>query len=293
MAAGTFSAFAQQDPHYSQYMFNGLVLNPAYAGSRDQVSSNLLYRRQWTGISGAPTTYSASVHGPSRNLRHGFGLSFYNDAIGVTKETNVSVTYAYRIPMGENAHLAFGLQGSLMSYKADFTKIKLGDPNDPAYLNQNISLLLPNAGAGIYFNTNRFYAGVAIPHLINQNLTDGNTDAMQALHLTGTAGVVLGITDDVKFKPSTMIKYVPGAPLTFDLNGNFIFSDRFGVGAGYRHGESVIGMAEWWVTRQLRLGYAYDYLLNDLSKVSNGSHEIMLGFDFNFDKRKHVSPRYF
>jgi type IX secretion system PorP/SprF family membrane protein len=293
LAAGAIQLLAQQDPHYSQYMFNGLVLNPAYAGSREQVSINALYRRQWAGLDGAPTTQSLSVHGPSRNLRHGFGLSLFNDAIGATRQMNVSATYAFRIAMGEKAHLALGLQGSLLNYRADFASIKLKDPNDPAYTNENINLLLPNAGAGIYFNTQSFYAGVSVPHLFNHNLTDDASDAVQSLHVQGTAGVILKVSDQVKFKPSTMIKYVPGAPVTLDLNANFLFADRFWLGAGYRRGESVVGMVEWWITKQLRLGYAYDYLLNDLNKVSNGSHEIMLGFDFSFDKRKMVSPRYF
>lgn len=294
------SAMAQQEAHYSQYMFNGLVLNPAYAGSRDQVSANILYRNQWVNVDGAPVTTSFSVHGPSANLRHGFGLTLVNDDIGVTRDLAVNLDYAFRIPVGEEAKLALGLQGQIANYRANLDQVRTanpGNPNstpDPAFTGNAVNMWLPNVGAGIYFNSKNFYIGASSLHLIQNDLNE--EDALQAqryLHVFGTAGLILNLGKVVQLKPSTLVKYTEAAGVQFDANLSFLFAEKVWIGASYRTEDAVVGLVQFQITPQLSIGYAYDYTISDLTDYSNGSHELMLGFDFNFKRSQMVSPRKF
>ncbi|MEY3443262.1 MAG: hypothetical protein RLZZ519_1543, partial [Bacteroidota bacterium] len=237
------SAFAQQDPMYSQYMFNHQVLNPAYAGSWGYLTSTLIYRKQWVGMNGAPETQSFAMHLPSKNDRHGFGIGFVGDQIGVTRTTGFSAAYAYRIHLGENARLALGLQGSLDNYRANFGEVRTGstiDPNlnapDPAFSGNSVNLWLPNAGAGVYFHTKRFFAGASTPRLVLHDLNSNNTASIAHLsrHFFFTTGLVLGREESfLKFKPSILMKMSPAAPVQFDFNAHFLLGDRLWLGASY------------------------------------------------------------
>lgn len=289
-------AFAQQDPQFSQYMFNGLVLNPAYAGSREHATGVAIFRQQWVGIQGAPQTASLAFHGPSRNLRHGFGGSIVNDRIGVTNNLQFTFSYAYRIPIAEKYWLSLGLQGSLASYRLRNSDVRTDVGNDDAFTGENTSLILPNAGVGAYFNSDRLYVGISMPTLIGNNLFDpdrGDLSAKKARHLLLTGGVVFDLGQSVKMKPSFLMKYAPAAPVQFDLNLHFLFVEKFWIGASYRTGDAIVGMLEWQITRNFRIGYAYDYTLSQLTQVNSGSHEAMLGVDFGGLKKNMTSPRYF
>lgn len=295
---------AQQDPMYSQYMFNHQVLNPAYAGSWGYFTSSMIYRKQWVGMNGAPQTGSFSFHTPSRNDRHGFGMSFVNDRIGITQTNGLTAAYAFRIHLGEHARLCLGLQGSLDNYRANYGGVRTGstidpsqNPSDPSFNGNSVNLWLPNAGAGIFFHTKHFYLGASSPRLVLHGLTNGdagNSLASLSRHFFMTTGVVIGRDDAmVKFKPSILAKYTPGVPMQFDFNAHFLFADRLWVGASYRTEDAIVGMVQFQALQWLRIGYAFDYITSEINPYASASHEFLLGLDLNFKRKAMVSPRYF
>ena len=294
---------AQQDPMYSQYMFNQQVLNPAYVGSWGYMTSTMLYRKQWSGMNGAPQTGSFSFHTPSQNDRHGFGMSFVNDRIGVAQTNGLSAAYAFRIHLSQNARLALGLQGSVDNYRANFGGVRTAsvidpssNPNDPAFNGNSVNLWKPNAGAGIFFHTKYFYAGASTPRLILHPLTnnEATSSASMSRHFFFTTGVVIGKDDaPVKFKPSILVKYSPGAPIQFDFNAHFLFVNRIWVGASYRTEDAIVGMVQIQALQWLRFGYAFDYITSQINPYASASHEFMLGVDLNFKRKSMISPRYF
>ena len=297
------AAFAQQDPHFSQYMFNHLVLNPAYAGSWGYLTSNFIFRKQWVGFDGAPETQSFSVHAPTRNDRHGFGLGFVNDKIGVTKSTGVSLDYAFRIHLSKNARLAFGLNGTMINYQVNMGGVRTGsDINgtgvDPAFSPSTSpqNAFFPNVGAGVFFHTKHFYAGASAPKLLDQQLPGGytTTQSLSRKHFFFTTGLVFGKDDAaVKFKPSVLVKYQPESPISVDLNAHFLFADRLWLGVSYRTEDAIVGMVQLQALKWLRIGYAYDYVTSDINPFAAASHEFLLGLDLNFKQKAMVSPRYF
>lgn len=288
--------FAQQDPQYSQYMFNGLLLNPAYAGSRDLVSATLLGRYQWAGIEGSPRTGSFSIHGPSLNERSGFGLSVYHDQLGITRQMSANLIYAYRIQVGPGI-LALGLQGGVMHHLNKWTQAVTVDQDNGVPL-QNQAGVLPMVGTGVYFNTQRFYAGAAVPNFIknpykNPNTVSADFASRQQRHFFGTVGVVVPLTQDLDFKPSLVVKYTEHAPIEFDFNAAILIREVLWLGASYRTGDALVFIAEYVFKNQFRLGYAYDYTLTKLANYNSGSHEIMLGLDLGWNKSRIKTPRYF
>jgi type IX secretion system PorP/SprF family membrane protein len=296
------AAKCQQDPMFSQYYFNPMVVNPAYAGSRDVVSITGLVRRQWMGISGAPVTGGFSVHTPDAARRNGFGFSLVNDHLSYIGQTWVSGAYSYRIPMGKYK-LQLGLQGTLYNWRINWSKAHLIDPNDelPMYYGRN--LLLPNAGFGAFFYGEKLYAGLSLPHLlvnsldnnrpgISLNSRDSDIASLKR-HFFLMAGYVITVDPDFKIKPSVLLKQVYGAPLELDMNLNMYFGGKFGVGASYRTGDGIVGILEYQFSRQLRAGYAYDYPFTALRRFTSGSHELMISYDFSFGNESVVSPRVF
>lgn len=289
-------AKAQQDPQYSQYMFNGLLLNPAYAGSRDLVSITALGRYQWAGIQGSPRTASFSIHGPSLNEKSGFGLSLYHDQLGITRQMALNLSYAYRMQVGPGT-LALGLQGGLMNHLNKWSEAVTVD-NDNGLPLQNQSGILPMVGTGIYFNTQRFYAGASIPNFIknrykNPNTASADFASRQQRHFFGTIGAVFPITQDVDFKPSLVVKYTENAPIEFDFNASILIREVLWLGASYRTGDAMVFIAQFVFKNQYRLGYAYDYTLTKLGNYNKGSHEVMLGVDLGWNKSRIKTPRYF
>lgn len=318
IALGTGTAHAQQDKMYSQYMFNMMALNPAYAGSREVLSATGLYRNQWVNVEGAPKTMTFTIDMPVRNEKVGLGLQLYNDQIGIYKETGAFASYAFRIRVGENSTLALGLQGGAVSFQANYTDVRTnpdGGGVDPAFAN-NLSRILPNFGTGIYWSSSKAYLGISVPQLIAHNLSSYSTStqrAKQRRHANLVAGVVLGLNEDLKLKPSLLAKYSEGTPLALDGNLTLWLYDRIAVGASYRHNQwstlsnskgtnnhvsdAIVGMVELQLNDQIRIGYAFDMMLNGLKQstlgINSGTHELMLRYEFGFNKGKILTPRYF
>lgn len=283
------SAFSQQDPQYTQYMYNMNVLNPAYAGSKDVLSIGLLGRTQWVNLDGAPKTLTLSLHSPVwKNL--GLGVSVIHDEIGPVKEDNVYADFSYTIQTSENAHLAFGLKAGFT-----FLDVKLTKTNDPDPLNVPIHKAMPNIGVGLYYYTNRFYAGLSAPNFLKTRHLEKKkgiySTASERAHFFLTAGYVFEPSETLKLKPSTMVKATGGAPLSIDLSLNALFNEFFEIGLSYRLDDSVSAMLGINISKDFRIGYAYDHTITSFGQFNSGSHEIMILYDFY--KRDLKSPRFF
>jgi len=285
--------YGQQDPHYTQYMYNQNILNPAYAGSRGDLSIGLLSRAQWIGIEGAPDTQTLNIHS-AVGKRVGVGLSAIHDQIGPVEESNLSLDFSYTIPVSEVGNLAFGIKGSYSMLSFGVTHpLQDGD----AVLNDLPQTAYPNVGAGAYYYTEKFYAGISVPNILeNYSYTIENLvvqDVSDTMHFFGTLGYVFNIDDNLKFKPSTMIKMVKGSPISFDLNASLFINEMFEVGLSWREGDSLDALIGVQASSNIRVGYAYDYTLTNLGDYNSGTHELMLLFDLDFTKKKIKSPRFF
>jgi type IX secretion system PorP/SprF family membrane protein len=293
------TAQAQFEPQFTQYMFNEMFINPAYAGSREQISATTVYRNQWVGLEGAPKTQTLSIHGPLMNKKLGIGLNVINESIGVTHQFAVYGNYAYRLQVGSNGAFAMGIQGGFINHQENLSEVVTNEENDNEFLFNTPRVVLPNAGFGMYYNTDRFYAGLSIPRMFKNKVAgDGSSEVSNSMEMKNwhyylTSGYVFSISEGVKLKPSIMVKAVSGAPLIADINMNALFKDVFWLGVSYRTEDSFAGMAAVQITPQLRIGYSYDYTTTELNNYSNGTHEISLGYDFSFNKKKVVTPRYF
>lgn len=285
---------AQQQVMFTQYMFNGLAINPAYAGSHDNITATFLAREQWVGLEGAPASQTFSIHSPinssgSANL----GALLIHDKIGVTNQTTAYLAFAYRIRFSGSARLAFGLQGGLSNYNSRFSRIS---NVDPIFATGDVNINRPNFGAGLYFNTERFFAGVSVPQLVRSKLDVNNSDSDSRLerHYFGYAGYVFELSRDLKFKPNLLIKYVENAPVEFDVNANFLIKDIIWAGLSYRSFDSFDAIFQVQINKQFQFGYAYDFATTtDLRRVNSGSHELMIQYTFTYGKKKIISPRYF
>ena len=291
-----FTARAQQDPMYSMYMFNGLAVNPAYAGSRERPTILALYRHQWTGLEGAPKTAVLSGHSPLLNDKIGLGGSIVSDNISVFNTITVNADYTYRIKFKKHGKLAIGLRVELTNYRARWSDLTLNDINDHAFLSAQESFVSPNFGAGLYYYTDRFYVGASVPHFLNASLSDGfkyeatSEVARQWKHYFYTMGAVFNLGENVKMKPSLLFKHVKNAPFEADINLSFLIKEAFWIGASYRTGDAVIFLTEYSFSKGIRIGYAYDYTLTELQDYNSGSHEIMVGYEF-LKKSTHLTPR--
>lgn len=289
------SAFSQQDAMYTQYMFNTLAINPAYAGSRNVLSATGIIRNQWAGIEGAPKTQTFTIDAPIEAKKIGLGLQLFSDKLGKTSNTGLVGSYAYRIRM-DKASLSFGLQASVSKFNTDYGSVKLepiGLSNDPAFMGKDTKSFA-NFGAGAYYNSDRFYIGISVPELINNVLPGSQTNInRQRRHLFFMSGYVFSLNNNFKLKPSVLVKEVSGAPLQADLNATLWMMDVISLGAQYRTNADISGLVEFQVTPQIRFGYSYDHSTTELSGFNSGSHEIMLRYEFGFNKAKILSPRYF
>lgn len=292
------TASAQFEPQFTQYMFNEMFINPAYAGSREQLSSTLVYRNQWVGIDGAPKTQTASINGPMLNQKLGLGLTVMNESIGVTKQFAVYGNYAYRMQVGEGA-LAMGIQGGFINHQENLSEVITNEENDNEFLFNTPKVILPNAGFGVYYNTDRFYAGLSVPRTLRNKVEgDGTGDVItdfdfSTWHYYMTAGYVFPVSDHIKLKPTVMFKAVEAAPLIGDITINALFKDVFWLGAAVRTKDSFAGMLTVQATPSLRIGYSYDYTTTELNNYNSGTHEINVGYDFSLEKKRIVTPRYF
>lgn len=288
------ASFGQYTPDYSQYMFNGLAINPAYTGSREALSTSLLYRKQWVNFEGAPQNITFSAHGPLKNEKIALGLFVTNESYPTSSNTGFYANYAYRININ-NAKLSFGLKAGIKSVTENFSDVSTLIGVDPAFEEAAGTSFLPNFGGGIYYYTDNYYVGISVPDFL-ETIKVGDSYTVQHnfsnynYHLTG--GYLLSISDNFKLKPSTLLKYQYGE-IQADLNNNFIlFNDRLWLGASYRLSKAVVGIIEVQVNNQLKVGYSYDYSLGDLSAYNDGSHEIFLRYEFKY-KVETFNPRYF
>lgn len=289
-----WTGVAQQLPQFTQYMFNTVSINPAYAGSRETLSIVGLHRTQWAGLEGGPKTQTLSIHSPLRNEKVGIGLSFINDELGYQNFSYLYGDFSYTIQTGANTKLAFGLKAGFTSYSLDpeFQASEALDPLISGYEDR----WEPNIGAGVYWHSERWYVGLSSPRILSTKYAEeGSYKAVerQSYYLTG--GYVFDLSENIKFKPAALLKATNGAPLSFDVTANFLFSEVFWIGAAYRVNESagaLGGLADFQISKQLRIGYAYEYPISDLRPYTSGTHEVLLMFEL-FNVKRVKSPRYF
>jgi type IX secretion system PorP/SprF family membrane protein len=287
---------AQQDPHYTQYMYNMSVMNPAYAGSKEALSGGVLYRKQWVEIEDAPTTGTFFIHSPvGRNV--GLGLSVISDKIGPVEENNFYADFSYTLNLGGEHKLAFGMKAGLTMHKIDFQTIypTLPDVGDGVFGGANPSETFLNVGSGLFYYTNKYYLAFSVPNMLKAKYLDysGRDYGTEEMHCFLTGGYVFDINANLKFKPFAMVKSSLNAPTSFDVSANFMLYDKLELGATYRVEDSFGAMVNFAITPGLRIGYAYDHIVSDLDVVTPASHEFMLLFDLNFAKKVSQSPRYF
>lgn len=284
---------AQQDPQYTQYMYNMNVVNPAYAGSKESLSITALYRKQWSGLDGAPETFTFSAHSPISD-KVGLGLSAIKDELGPISETNVYADFSYTLQLGENSKLALGIKAGATFHDVGLVGLDLQDPNDP-FFSQDINNTYPNVGAGAFFYTDNFYLGLSVPNFLSSVHLDENAlkYGSEVNHYFATAGYVFQVSDNFKLKPSVMVKSAFEAPVSFDGNLNALFFEKFEIGASYRLDDSFSGLVGFQINENIRIGYAYDHIVSDLNVVADASHEVIITFDLFFNKRVLRSPRYF
>jgi len=300
---GIFSSNAQQDPQYTQYMYNTQVINPAYAGSRDALSFGLLYRTQWVGFEGAPKTGTFTVNSPIGVFDNmGLGLSIVRDEIGPAIESNVNIDYSYTISTSADSELSFGLKAGVDLLDVDFTKLNIFNEGD-IFENNIDNKLQPQIGAGIYFNTEKFYAGLSVPNFLTtkhfdegtleQNNFNGDVNPAERLHYFFIAGYVFDLNENLKFKPTSLVKAVSGAPLQWDVSANFLINEKFTLGAAYRWSAAFSGLVGFQASDAIFIGFGYDYQTTDIEQYSDGSYEIMLRFDLFKKPERVLTPRFF
>ncbi|WP_329804645.1 PorP/SprF family type IX secretion system membrane protein [Flavobacterium facile] len=287
--------FAQQDSQYTNYMYNTINVNPAYAGSRGVMSIFGMHRTQWVGLDGAPVTNVASINTPINNSKFGIGISFVNDRIGPSDENTISADISYTIPTSETYKLSFGIKGTANLLNVDYTKLNRYDLTDPQFQNNIDNKLSPNIGAGIYFHSDKLYAGLSVPNFLETEHFIDNTSATakERMHYYLIGGYVFDLSDNIKFKPAFLTKLVTGAPLQLDLTANFMFNEKFVLGAAWRWDAAVSGLAGFQVNENWMIGYAYDAETTKLANYNSGSHEIFLRYEFKGNTEKVVSPRFF
>lgn len=287
----TSKAYGQQDPQYTQYMYNMHVLNPAYAGSEGTLNIGLLGRTQWVGIDGAPRTLTATINSPV-GKRVGLGLSVIADEIGPTKEQNVYADFSYTLPVSDEGNLAFGLKGGVTFLDVNLAQLRLVTQGDVMF-KDNINKVMPNFGAGMFYYTDDYYIGLSVPNILKATHINKDYSAVEEVHGFLTAGYIFDINEDIKLKPSAMLKATVGAPLSIDLSLNALIKNFIELGLSWRHDDSVSGLVNVKVARNIRIGYAYDYTLSELSNYNSGTHELMLLINISNSRDVMVSPRFF
>ncbi|WP_394975009.1 type IX secretion system membrane protein PorP/SprF [uncultured Croceitalea sp.] len=281
---------AQQLPQFTQYMFNTISINPAYAGSREKLNVTALHRNQWAGLAGNPRTSTFSIHSPLRNDRIGIGFSYINDQLGFEDTNYVYGDFSYTVPLSFDVNLSFGLKGGFTNY----TRPQIGDGLDPDLA--PVNEWTPNFGAGAYISSDRWYAGISSPRLVKSNVRSGQFVGLERLSYYAIAGLVMDISLDFKFRPSVITKFTNGAPATYDVTAGFLGYEKFWFGASYRFNDaSNFGaFMDYQVSKDFRLGYAYDLPTGDLRPYTGGTHEVILIFELGERKAGiFKSPRYF
>jgi type IX secretion system PorP/SprF family membrane protein len=301
LTLGSFTIHAQQAPMYTHYMYNTLMVNPAYAGSRDALTVTALYRSQWVDFKGAPITQTLSMHTPLNNEHIGLGLSVLNDKIGPTNNTSVYGDFAFIMKLNEKSKLALGLSAGADIFRADLSNLALDEVNDPVFLSNIDNHVTPNFGFGAYYSRERFYAGISVPKLLQNNYSskdeiNGNVlVGKEQRHYFFIAGAMFKLSDNLSFKPTTFVKVTSAAPVEADLTASFIIMKKLLLGAMFRTGDAFGGLIGLDITDQLHLGYSFDWSYGlRTGRYNQGSHEFVLRYDFIFSSKKQIhSPRNF
>ena len=290
----SFAGFAQQDAQYTQYMYNTINVNPAYAGSRGVLSVFGLHRTQWVGLDGAPTTNAFSINTPINNSKLGVGVSFVNDKIGPTDENTISADISYTVQTSETYNLSFGIKGTANLFSLDVNKLNPADANDPRLYNFDNNFT-PNVGAGVYFHSEKLYVGLSVPNFFETTRYEDNSISVtkERMNFYLIGGYVFDLGPSIKFKPAFLAKTIEGAPLQLDVSGNFLINDKFTIGAAWRWSAAASLMAGFQITDGLFVGYGYDLETTRLSRYNSGSHEIFLRFELFSKYDKITSPRFF
>ena len=288
-----FVNYAQQDAQFTQYMYNTININPAYAGSRGAFSIFALHRTQWVGLDGAPVTNAASVNTPLNNSNLGLGVTIINDKIGPTTENTISTDVSYTVPTSETFKLSFGIKATANFFNLDINRLNPAEA-DPSIRDFN-NKFTPNIGAGVYLHSDKAYVGFSVPNFIESNRYDDNEVAIfrEKINYYFIAGYVFDMNESIKFKPALLTKIVEGAPLQVDLSGNFMFSDKFVVGVAYRWSAAVSAMVGFQVSEGMYIGYGYDHDTTRLKNYNSGSHEIFLRYEIFKNNGKITTPRFF
>ncbi|WP_370031538.1 type IX secretion system membrane protein PorP/SprF [Flavobacterium sp. 28YEA47A] len=288
------SAFAQQDAQYTQYMYNTININPAYAGSRGVFSVFGLHRTQWVGLDGAPVTNTVSINTPISGTNLGMGLSFVNDRIGPTDENAISADISYTVKTSETFKLSFGIKATANMFNLDVNKLNPADQGDPRLMNLNNNFT-PNMGAGVYFHSDKMYLGLSVPNFFETHRYDDNSVSVnqERMNFYLIGGYVFDLSQSIKFKPAFLMKAVKGAPLQADVSGNFLFNDKLTLGVAWRWDAAVSAMAGFQITEGLFVGYGYDMETTKLANYNSGSHEVFLRFELFSKFNKVTSPRFF
>jgi type IX secretion system PorP/SprF family membrane protein len=293
LLATGFCVAAQQKMQFTQYMFNGLVINPAYAGADEALSLTFIHRSQWAGVENAPTTQTLSGHTLFKRRHFGLGITIVNDKVGVHKNMNVVTNYAYHLRTGQKSWLSMGLLAGINNQRSDYTSLIGPGNTDPKLYNPVLSETFVNIGAGLYFRSPRFHAGVSSPELIPKqfSVNDSVTVHLSDINLFTFVKYRLTLSPSIDLEPSTLIKYLEGVPLSYDANVNVIIHKVLTLGLSYRKQESVDFLFKAQVTPQLQLGYAYDHAIGQIARLSNGSHEAMVQYVFRYAHKNLSSPR--
>ncbi|WP_299578771.1 type IX secretion system membrane protein PorP/SprF [uncultured Sunxiuqinia sp.] len=290
-------SWAQQDPMYTQYMNNILSVNPAYAGSGNVLSLMVMSRNQWVSFEGAPATQSFVMHAPISRQHMGLGFSLLKDQLGPINQTGAYADYSYSIDFTRGRYLSFGLKAGVNFFEAKLSDLETVDPNDPVFASDITRNFLPNVGLGIYYHSERSMVGLSVPKLIENKINRHNSSSeyvsKENIHLFLMAGYVFDLNRIIKFKPYFLVKYSTNIPLDLDLTAQFLFYERLWLGAMYRVGDAVGGMMQVQISKSLKVGYSYDITATDFGVYNNGTHEILVSYDFNFGRDKVRSPRYF
>lgn len=289
-----FTGFAQQDAQFTQYMYNTININPAYAGSRGVMSVFGLHRTQWVGLDGAPTSNAFSINTPINNSNIGVGLSVVSDKIGPTKDNTLSADVSYTIQTSETYKLSFGLKASANMFNLDTSLLNPADANDPNLQNFN-NEISPNFGAGIYLHSDKLYLGLSVPNFLQDSKFNDNAVAVfqERMNFYFIGGYVFDLSQSVKFKPAFLTKAVTGSPLQVDVSANFLLFDKLTLGTAYRWSAAFSAMAGFQISDGLFIGYSYDMETTELKNYNSGSHEVFLRFELFNRVSKMVSPRFF
>jgi type IX secretion system PorP/SprF family membrane protein len=287
-------SYSQQDSQFTQYMYNTININPAYAGSRGAMSIFALHRTQWVGLDGAPTTNTASINTPINNSNLGVGLSFVNDKIGPVDENTISADLSYTLQTSENFKLSFGMKATANLFNLNVNKLNPADQGDVQFQNLR-NVFTPNIGAGIYYHSDKAYIGLSVPNFIQTNRYDDNDVAIfkERINYYLIGGYVFDFSNDVKFKPAFLTKLVEGSPLQVDVSANFMFLEKVVVGVAYRWSAAMSAMVGFQVTDGMYIGYGYDLETTNLENYNSGSHEIFLRYELFKNNAKINTPRFF